>query len=117
MAVKPRPQPTLFESQNWFGDLVIVVTIDPLAIVPVTTVLLTGIDVAPNAAPADVTVKAWPAIVAADPPVTAATSAVTGMPLTLPARRALVPPRAAPPPARNPFLTTPPPPPTPPFPS
>jgi hypothetical protein len=56
--VKLLPQPTLFESQNWFGDLAIVVTVDPLAIVPATVVLLTGIEVAPTAAPADVTEKA-----------------------------------------------------------
>ena len=57
-AVKLLLQPTLFESQNWTGDLAIVVTVDPLAIVPVTVVLLTGIEVAPKAAPADVTAKA-----------------------------------------------------------
>jgi len=70
LTVNVPPQLTLFESQNWFGDLAILVTVDPLAIVPVTLVLLTGIEVAPKAAPADATEKAWPAIVAVDPPGT-----------------------------------------------
>ncbi len=89
-AVKLLLQPTLFESQNWIGDLAIVVTVDPLAIVPVIVVLLTGIEVAPKAAPADVTEKAWPAIVAVDPPGTPATSAMTGIAVTLPLRGAVV---------------------------
>ena len=58
VAVNVLLQLTPFESQNCFGDLAIVVTVDPLEIVPVTDWLLTGIEVAPEGAPADVTVKA-----------------------------------------------------------
>jgi len=66
-----------------------VATVDPLAIVPVTAWLLTGIEVAPEAAPADV-VKTWPEIVTLEPEGTEALRAATGIAVGLPLRTDLV---------------------------
>ena len=101
-------QPTPFESQNCFGALAIVVTVDPLGIVPVTDWLLTGIEVAPEGAPADATVKAWPATVTVDPPGTAATNAVTGKAVMVPLNAAVVAVRAGSSGGRSSLLTKPP---------
>jgi hypothetical protein len=101
-------QRTPFESQNCFGDLAIVVTVDPLEIVPVTDWLLTGIEVAPEGAPVDATVKAWPATVTVDPPGTAATNADTGIAVMIPLSDEVVAVRAGSSGGRSSLLTKPP---------
>src|SRR5713226_1756533 len=62
----------------------------PVAIVPLTDALTTGIDVDPDAAPAAVTVNDCPATMTVELPGTATLSALTGIELMLPLRAAAV---------------------------
>jgi hypothetical protein len=59
-----------------------------MAIVPVTAWLLTGIEVAPETAPADVAVNTWPEVVTLELPGTATLRAATGIDVMLPLRAA-----------------------------
>src|SRR5207247_1426804 len=84
------PQWTPLESQNGFWARIMVVTVEPLAMVPVTAALATGIELAPAAAPPEPTVKPWPATVTVESPATATESAATGIAAMLPLNAAVV---------------------------
>ena len=81
---KTPPQPTPLEFQNWLAERESVTTVVPVGIVPLTAWLLTGIEVAAAAAPAEVTVNACPATMTLVPPATATLNAVTGIDATVP---------------------------------
>src|SRR6266851_5604634 len=87
---KTPPQLTPLESQNWLAARESVTTVVPVAMVPETAWLLTGIEVAAAAAPAAVTVNACPAKMTLVPPATATLSAVTGIDATVPVRSEVV---------------------------
>jgi len=67
-----------------------VTTSVPLAMVPVTAWLLTGIEVLPEAAPAEVTVKACPPTVTVEFAGTATLNAATGMAVMVPVKAEVV---------------------------
>jgi len=76
--------------QNWLFARTSVTAVVPAAIVPVTAWLFTGIEIAPDAAPAEDTVKSWPETVTFDPPGIPTLSARTAIELIVPLRDAVV---------------------------
>src|SRR4029077_11373639 len=95
-------------SQNWFAARDIVTTTLPLGIVPETAWLLTGIAVAPDGAPGELTLKAWPPRRTEVLAEIATPRAATGMEVMLPESAAVVDARNGSSGGRSSLLTKPP---------